>query len=46
MAVVKVKMKPAASAGELIENINRCEAGLGKSNPSNQWIFFESDNKE
>jgi len=46
MAVVKVKMKPAASAGELIENINRCEAGLRKSNRSMQWIFFEPDNKE
>ncbi len=43
MVAVKVKMAGAESADQLIANINRCEAGLRKLNPSIQWIFFEPD---
>jgi len=43
MVAVKVKMSGTESADQLIENINRCEVGLRKLNPSIQWIFFEPD---
>jgi cation diffusion facilitator family transporter len=43
MVAVKAKMKPMLSAAELIDSINKCEAGLRKSFPEIQWIFFEPD---
>lgn len=43
MVAVKVKMETAITAGELIANINRCEAALKKHNPAIQWSFFEPD---
>lgn len=43
MIAVKAKMKPAGSEKQLVEAINRCEAGLRNINPAIQWIFFEPD---
>jgi len=46
MVAVKAKMKKVDSVDQLIENINTCESGLRKENPSIQWIFFEPDVKD
>ena len=43
MVAVKAKMNPAENIGQLISNINRCEAELKKQIPAIQWIFFEPD---
>ena len=43
MVAVKAKMNPAENIGQLISNINRCEADLKKQIPAIQWIFFEPD---
>lgn len=43
MVAVKAKMNEVDSAGELIKNINHCEAELRKHNPAIQWVFFEPD---
>jgi cation diffusion facilitator family transporter len=43
MVAVKAKMKPMLSVTELIDSINKCEAGLRESFPDIQWIFFEPD---
>jgi cation diffusion facilitator family transporter len=43
MVALKVKMKEADSASQLVEDINRCESELKKLNPSVMWVFFEPD---
>ena len=43
MIAVKAKMIPVGSEEQLVEAINRCEAGLRNINPAIQWIFFEPD---
>ncbi len=45
MVAVKVKMKKADSADQLIDNINACEEALRKENPAIKWIFFEPDSE-
>lgn len=45
MVAVKVKMTQTDTINQLIENINKCEVDLRKSNPAIQWVFFEPDNK-
>ncbi|MBN1115583.1 MAG: cation diffusion facilitator family transporter [Bacteroidales bacterium] len=46
MVAVKAKMNPTSTAGEMINNINVCEAALKKHNPNIQWVFFEPDLKD
>jgi cation diffusion facilitator family transporter len=43
MVAVKARMAKVESVGELIDNINICEAELKKQNPAIQWVFFEPD---
>lgn len=43
MVAVKARMAETGSTGALIENINKCEKDLKKSDPSIQWVFFEPD---
>jgi cation diffusion facilitator family transporter len=43
MVAVKAKMKNAAPAKLLIDDINRCEEELKKNNPTIKWVFFEPD---
>ena len=43
MVAVKVKMAQVDTPGQLIANINNCEAALHQVNPAIQWIFFEPD---
>ena len=43
MVAVKAKMARVDSVDRLIDNINACEAGLKKENPSILWVFFEPD---
>jgi cation diffusion facilitator family transporter len=43
MVAVKAKMSAVDSVGQLIDNINTCEAELKKKMPSVQWVFFEPD---
>ena len=43
MVAVKAKMKDAGSIGQLITNINSCEAELKKELPAVKWVFFEPD---
>ncbi len=43
MVAVKVKMTQVDTPGQLIANINNCEAALHQVNPAIQWIFFEPD---
>lgn len=45
MVAVKVKMQPAGTDVQLVDNINACERELRKSNPAIRWIFFEPDNE-
>ena len=43
MVAVKAKMKDSDSIGQLINNINTCEAELKKELPAIKWVFFEPD---
>jgi cation diffusion facilitator family transporter len=43
MVAVKARMRPAASAGALIEAINRVERSFRAAFPQVQWLFFEPD---
>ncbi len=43
MIAVKAKMAAVDSVGQLITNINTCEAELKKKFSSVQWVFFEPD---
>jgi hypothetical protein len=43
MVAVKAKMAAVDSVGQLIENINICEAELKRKMPAIQWVFFEPD---
>ncbi len=43
MVAVKARMVETGSARELIESVNRCEAGLKKAFPQVLWLFFEPD---
>lgn len=43
MVSVKARMKTSGSAGEMILQINACEADLKKAFPDVQWVFFEPD---
>jgi cation diffusion facilitator family transporter len=45
MLAVKARMAETASAGALVDAINRVEADLRTAFPAVQWIFFEPDNK-
>lgn len=45
MLAVKARMAETASAGALVDAINRVEADLRTAFPAAQWIFFEPDNK-
>ena len=45
MLAIKAKMAETASAGVLIDAINRVEAGLRTAFPAVQWMFFEPDDK-
>jgi cation diffusion facilitator family transporter len=42
MVAVKARMK-GASATQLVEDINRCEAAMRAEFPEIQWLFFEPD---
>ncbi|HEX9433665.1 MAG TPA: cation diffusion facilitator family transporter [Burkholderiales bacterium] len=42
MVAVKARMK-GASALQLVEDINRCEAAMRAEFPEIQWLFFEPD---
>jgi len=46
MVAVKARMVEEESAGSLVGDINRCEAGFKKEFPSVVWLFFEPDNKD
>jgi cation diffusion facilitator family transporter len=46
MVAVKAKMKEVHSAGQLIDNINKCESELKKEFSAIRWVFFEPDNKD
>ncbi len=46
MVATKVKMMPAASADQLIRNINQCERALRQAFPKIMWCFFEPDNQD
>ena len=43
MVAVKAKMKDSDSIGQLINNLNTCEAELKKELPAIKWVFFEPD---
>jgi cation diffusion facilitator family transporter len=43
MVAVKAKMRPAASASALVEEINRVERSFRAAFPQVQWLFFEPD---
>ena len=43
MVAVKARMRETDSVGQLIKNINTCEAELKKHNPAINWVFFEPD---
>jgi len=45
MLAIKARMAETASAGALIDAINRVEADLHTAFPAVQWIFFKPDNK-
>jgi cell wall assembly regulator SMI1 len=45
MLAVKARMVESASAGALVDAINRVEADLGTAFPAVQWMFFEPDDK-
>ena len=45
MLAIKARMAETASAGALIDAINRVEADLRTTFPAVQWIFFEPDDK-
>jgi divalent metal cation (Fe/Co/Zn/Cd) transporter len=45
MLAVKARMAESASAGALVDAINRVEADLRTSFPAVQWCFFEPDDK-
>lgn len=46
MVAVKVKMRPLASAADLIDAINRTEAAFKKQYPDVLWLFFEPDHHD
>lgn len=43
MVAVKAEMRDVIAAADLIEDINRCEAGLKQAFPQVRWVFFEPD---
>ncbi len=43
VVAVKARMRDTATAREMLENINRCEAALKQTFPQVIWIFFEPD---
>lgn len=43
MVAVKAEMRDVIAAADLIEDINRCEAGLRQAFPQVRWVFFEPD---
>jgi cation diffusion facilitator family transporter len=45
MLAVKARMAETASAGALVDAINRVEADLRAAFPAVHWMFFEPDNK-
>jgi len=45
MLAVKARMAETASAGALVDAINRVEADLRSAFPAVQWMFFEPDDK-
>ncbi|MEK6210644.1 MAG: cation diffusion facilitator family transporter [Pseudomonadota bacterium] len=45
MLAVKARMAETASAGALVDAINRVEADLRTAFPAVQWMFFEPDNE-
>lgn len=46
MVAVKAKMQGCASADDMVDAINACEARFRKSFPQILWLFFEPDNKK
>ncbi len=46
IVAIKAKMAEVNSGGQLVSNINTCEAELKKEFSSVQWVFFEPDVRE
>jgi cation diffusion facilitator family transporter len=43
MVAVKAEMRDVIAAADLMQDINRCEAGLRRAFPRVRWVFFEPD---
>ena len=46
MQAVKARMAETASAGALVDAINRVEADLRAAFPAVRWCFFEPDTRD